>query len=796
MLDKEKQFKIAQKLKHYFESLVYIELIRLNRKTPVLEFGKDKNSYQTVIKRDVSGSRKGKKYPVKIPLIHIGIDFFDAEDKSDLFWQIHYMLGHETQHARSTVDKDWKAAHMLCLNDACQKLARDVLKKPGIRLVSDKDYDMFFDQLKAKKVFISKNMLLDMIHYIANTLEDGRIENIRCRTHPGFAKYRKLFRGKLWLKQDIRDRKFPKDPLLMSPSQKIDVLFGDMYSLATCSIHQKGFLAVYSDTDLYTRVKNELIPEISKAVLSRSCRGCMESARVIFNRFLDDIIEACKEEGEFMALMQMLAEMLADACSSVQSDYNENANSEDEGDGMPSESVFGCSDLEIEIDEEAFEELKKEMDENGEDPGSDSMSVKISVKDGQPKTEEESNADAEDSSDSACEENCDNGSENAGDETSGEGKGKDSGDEKESSEETESSSESDPQPKYKAKSESSNNKAEEHSEAHVDTDEIEASIREMMQEAAEAAALDMNAAEADAKKAEDVKKAADAMAPVEPAETDLSGLDEKYEDVSFSEYTRCYKPTQVLSFELENKGRSLNNKVDEMIRNKRTPDQRGMRSGGFDASRAHVLLRGELTCYKKRGTYDKPDVAGYILIDNSGSMGNGEGSTRFYACDAAAVIEEGFKNHMPLKIAAFDTFSYKDVTHEIIKEFDENIKPNLSYNFKYLGRGGMGNKDGYSIRVATQQLLARSEKDKVLIIMSDGLPSDYAGGYNEGCRDVRAAVEEARRAGIKTIGMFMYHEQYEEDFAMYRKMYEPDLIFAGMEDIETELERVFKRLFR
>jgi hypothetical protein len=228
-----------------------------------------------MIKKEVKNesSHSTKRKWRRFPLIHIGISFFEAEDKADLFWQIHYMLGHETQHARSTTEKDWQAAHNLCFKDACEKLAKDILGKSKIRLISDADYNNFFKDLADKGVFINQDMLMDAIHYVLNTLEDGRIENIRCRKHPGFAKYRKLFRGKKWLESDIRNAGFPTDPKAMEPGQRLEVLFQDMYYLATCSIHQKGFLATYGETELYTRVKEKLIPEISAAVLSRSCRG-------------------------------------------------------------------------------------------------------------------------------------------------------------------------------------------------------------------------------------------------------------------------------------------------------------------------------------------------------------------------------------------------------------------------------------------------------------------------------------------------------------------------------------------
>ena len=191
----------------------------------------------------------------------------------------------------------------------------------------------------------------------------------------------------------------------------------------------------------------------------------------------------------------------------------------------------------------------------------------------------------------------------------------------------------------------------------------------------------------------------------------------------------------------------------------------------------------------------KPDVATFLLMDNSGSMGDGPGSTRYACCNAAAVIEEGFKRHMALKIASYSAFGSDSVVHEVIKEFDEVTPVSLAYNYRDYGESRGGNKDGYSIRVATSQLLQRPEKDKILIIASDGFPCCYT-DWEFGFEDTRNAVQEARRAGIKTIGMYMFHDQNEHDFEVYSNMYAPEILFASLDEIEVELELVLKRLFR
>lgn len=319
-------------------------------------------------------------------------------------------------------------------------------------------------------------------------------------------------------------------------------------------------------------------------------------------------------------------------------------------------------------------------------------------------------------------------------------------------------------------------------------------ILKAMKEAAESIQPDISLADKEEKYEEEFRKKMEGFKTNPLAPTDTSGIASKYsEPVHFKEMTRLYKPDLPLPFALQKKGSSLKRKMEEILRNKQQPDRRGMRSGSIDGTRLYKLISSETTCFKKRGEKNKPDVAGYLLMDNSGSMGNGTGSTRYHACKALSVIEEGFKEFMPLRIAAFDASSNDYVTHEIIKDFEEVCESNFTYNFYRQGRSGSGNKDGYSIRVATKQLLERPEKDKILIIASDGLPSCYCS--TSGTEDVKAAVAEARSNGIKVIGMYMYSYADDKTFQAYHNMYAPDYLMVTMDQIESELTRIMKRLF-
>lgn len=64
------------------------------------------------------------------------------------------------------------------------------------------------------------------------------------------------------------------------------------------------------------------------------------------------------------------------------------------------------------------------------------------------------------------------------------------------------------------------------------------------------------------------------------------------------------------------------------------------------------------------------------------------------------------------------------------------------------------NRDGFSIRAALKELEIRREKNKFLLVFTDGEPA--AAGYDQnGIVDTHLAVSEGRKKEIDVIGMFL-----------------------------------------
>lgn len=281
-------------------------------------------------------------------------------------------------------------------------------------------------------------------------------------------------------------------------------------------------------------------------------------------------------------------------------------------------------------------------------------------------------------------------------------------------------------------------------------------------------------------------------------EKELGEIDAIYKDEStkgYEEKRREDYPSSELPLEQKTQGANLKRQMETMLKNKETYTQRNMTSGRLDKRNIHKLVYASPQVFMRKGTPSNWDGCMYVLKDGSGSM---YGDKNREASKAMSLIEQAAKSLMPLKLVEFS--SYQEVVHTIIKDWNEN---NLNYNYSWSYYNnefyGGGNKDGYSIRLATKELLKRPEKQKLLVVLSDGLPSDYdyTGNIEWGPSDVKSAVEEARRNGIIVMSIYFGSANFiESNKEKYAQMYEKDYIGAETGNITNELVKILKKFVR
>jgi nitric oxide reductase activation protein len=196
--------------------------------------------------------------------------------------------------------------------------------------------------------------------------------------------------------------------------------------------------------------------------------------------------------------------------------------------------------------------------------------------------------------------------------------------------------------------------------------------------------------------------------------------------------------------------------------------------------------------FEKKGNPNDIDSCVSIVWDGSGSMCGDKQKRSTMAC---AIIEEALKPLMPMKITNFTT-EYRLVKHFQVKKFDDrDMNKNYAYSYGSSRSFNGGNKDGYSIKIASAELMRRPEQNKILIVLSDGLPSDYP-SHSKAIGDVREAVKAARKNGIKVIAIFFGDEGFRKNtMDEYREMYEKNLISCAPQDISKELVKQIRMLF-
>ena len=95
---------------------------------------------------------------------------------------------------------------------------------------------------------------------------------------------------------------------------------------------------------------------------------------------------------------------------------------------------------------------------------------------------------------------------------------------------------------------------------------------------------------------------------------------------------------------------------------------------------------------------------------------------------------------------------------ETVKNFDEPMSPAVERRISAL-KPGYYTRIGTGIRHAAAKLSERPNRQKLLLVLTDGKPNDidhYEGRF--GIEDTRRAVMEARRAGVTVFGVTVDRE--------------------------------------
>ncbi|RKQ29654.1 vWA domain-containing protein [Oceanobacillus halophilus] len=244
--------------------------------------------------------------------------------------------------------------------------------------------------------------------------------------------------------------------------------------------------------------------------------------------------------------------------------------------------------------------------------------------------------------------------------------------------------------------------------------------------------------------------------------------------------------------------RKLANTIKKTIEHKKNAPRRDLIIGRLSKKLLPVVLdESPRVFYKKNQESKEFDAAFTLLVDCSASMQGKMEETKRGIVLFHEVLKQ-FK--IPHSIVGF---------WEDAMEVTENYQPNYfhvihSYNDSFYQNNGAkimqlepeeDNRDGYSIRVITKELEARREKNKFLLVFSDGEPA--ASGYDQnGIVDTHLAVSEARKKGLEVIGMFLSDGEIDEseDLTMKNIYGKERLMVPSVSELPEHFAPLIKKL--
>lgn len=172
------------------------------------------------------------------------------------------------------------------------------------------------------------------------------------------------------------------------------------------------------------------------------------------------------------------------------------------------------------------------------------------------------------------------------------------------------------------------------------------------------------------------------------------------------------------------------------------------------------LCKGTITnrIFKKTHTKKQKDAHILILLDSSGSLqGCSYRPSSQYNSLGTEVLRmgvtfyEALKDQNKIKLDIYShTTDYNTSSIAIVNHLENNNH----YNLANYGESMIENGDGYAIAYCGKKLLQSNYENKVMIVVSDGLPSivalGYTGSYAE--NHTRAEIKKLENKGIKMIG--------------------------------------------
>ena len=245
----------------------------------------------------------------------------------------------------------------------------------------------------------------------------------------------------------------------------------------------------------------------------------------------------------------------------------------------------------------------------------------------------------------------------------------------------------------------------------------------------------------------------------------LAGIDNPPEEWTYkihrekTEYVRDYEKSEYESLmsELRSVSEPAKRKLNTvLIKRAEVGSTKGYQTGRFDPLQyPRACLSGDGRTFRQnRQPVGRPLIAFAILIDESGSM---ESGYPIYKCESAkrsAILLNDILTDVDVPHLIVGHTDFKGTCDLLMyHDFDE-----VDHHDKYRLAGitaRNGNRDGAAIAYCCEKLMKRPEADKILIVISDGLPTE-SGYYSRNAKeDTEITIARFRKKGCRIIGAIL-----------------------------------------
>lgn len=244
--------------------------------------------------------------------------------------------------------------------------------------------------------------------------------------------------------------------------------------------------------------------------------------------------------------------------------------------------------------------------------------------------------------------------------------------------------------------------------------------------------------------------------------------------------------------------RRLSTTIQKVLEHKRNAPRKDLVFGRLSKNLLPIVTdENPRIFYKKNEESKDIDAVFTLLVDCSASMYDKMDETKRGIVLFHEVLNELRITHSIVGFwedANDVKGNYQPNYFHRIQSYDDSVYQNTGPRIMQL-EPQEDNRDGFTIRVVSQELAARQESNKFLLVFSDGEPA--AANYDQnGIIDTNLAVSQARKRGVNVIGMFLSDGEIDEqeDTIMQNIYGKERLMVSAVEELSEHFAPLLKKL--